>query len=151
MSWDRFGLLLHQHKAGIKSMLMDQSFTAGIGNLYSDEMLYQAGLRYDRPSNTLTATEVRRLYRAIVETLADAIKHRGLVAGRRAVPGSLRRDRRLPGLAPGLRPRGPTVPALPQRDRPGQDRRAVDLLLRALPGLTSSRAVGPSGCRPVPL
>jgi formamidopyrimidine-DNA glycosylase len=58
-------------------MLMDQSFTAGIGNLYSDEMLYQAGLRYDRAANTLTATEVRRLYRAMVETLADAIKHRG--------------------------------------------------------------------------
>jgi formamidopyrimidine-DNA glycosylase len=77
MSWDRFGLLLHQHKAGIKAMLMDQSFTAGIGNLYSDEMLYQAGLRYDRAANTLTATEVRRLYRAMVETLADAIKHRG--------------------------------------------------------------------------
>ncbi len=56
---------------------MEQSFTAGIGNLYSDEMLYQAGLRYDRAADSLTATEVRRLYRAIVETLADAIKHRG--------------------------------------------------------------------------
>jgi formamidopyrimidine-DNA glycosylase len=56
---------------------MDQSFTAGIGNLYSDEMLYQAGLRYDRTADSLSATEVRRLYRAIVETLADAIKHRG--------------------------------------------------------------------------
>ncbi len=77
MSWDRFGVLLHQHKTGIKAILMDQSFTAGIGNLYSDEMLYQAGLRYDRQANSLTATEVRRLYRAIVETLADAIKHRG--------------------------------------------------------------------------
>ena len=97
MSWDRFGLLLHQHKAGVKAMLMDQSFTAGIGNLYSDEMLYQAGLRYDRPSDSLTATEVRRLYRAIVETLAEAIKHRGLVPGRRAVPGPVRGDRRLPG------------------------------------------------------
>jgi formamidopyrimidine-DNA glycosylase len=31
---------------------MDQSFVAGIGNLYSDEMLYQAGLRYDRPCPT---------------------------------------------------------------------------------------------------
>ena len=77
MSWDRFGALLHQHHGGIKSLLMDQSFTAGIGNLYSDEMLYQAGLRYDRLADSLTATEVRRLYRAIVETLADAIKHRG--------------------------------------------------------------------------
>ena len=77
MSWDRFGALLHQHHGGIKALLMDQSFTAGIGNLYSDEMLYQAGLRYDRAADSLTATEVRRLYRAIVETLADAIKHRG--------------------------------------------------------------------------
>ena len=77
MSWDRFGALLHQHHGGIKSLLMDQSFAAGIGNLYSDEMLYQAGLRYDRAADSLTATEVRRLYRAIVETLADAIKHRG--------------------------------------------------------------------------
>ena len=77
MSWDRFGMLLHQHHGGVKALLMDQSFTAGIGNLYSDEMLYQAGLRYDRAADSLSATEVRRLYRAIVETLADAIKHRG--------------------------------------------------------------------------
>lgn len=39
MSWDRFGALLHKHHGGIKALLMDQSFTAGIGNLYSDEML----------------------------------------------------------------------------------------------------------------
>ena len=37
----------------------------------------RAPLRYDRAADSLTATEVRRLYRAIVETLADAIKHRG--------------------------------------------------------------------------
>ncbi len=50
---------------------------AGIGNLYSDEILFPAGLRYDRAADSLTGTEVRRLYRAMVETLADAIKHRG--------------------------------------------------------------------------
>ncbi|MGH9109859.1 MAG: Fpg/Nei family DNA glycosylase, partial [Acidimicrobiales bacterium] len=77
MSWDRFGLLLRQRRAGLKSLLMDQQFVAGIGNLYSDEILFAAGLRYDRPSDQLSATEVRRLYRAMVETLADAIKHRG--------------------------------------------------------------------------
>jgi formamidopyrimidine-DNA glycosylase len=77
MSWDRFGLLLRQHHAGLKGLLMDQSFVAGIGNLYSDEILFTAGLRYDRMSDELSATEVRRLYRAMVETLADAIKHRG--------------------------------------------------------------------------
>jgi formamidopyrimidine-DNA glycosylase len=77
MSWDRFGLLLRQHHAGLKALLMDQSFVAGIGNLYSDEILFAAGLRYDRYSDELSATEVRRLYRAMVETLAEAIKRRG--------------------------------------------------------------------------
>ena len=56
---------------------MDQKFVAGIGNIYSDEILWAAGLRYDRSSETLSSQEVRRLYRAMVETLQDAIKHRG--------------------------------------------------------------------------
>ena len=56
---------------------MDQKFIAGIGNIYSDEILYAAGLRYDRMSDTLTAQEIRRLYRAMVETLQEAVKHRG--------------------------------------------------------------------------
>jgi formamidopyrimidine-DNA glycosylase len=77
MSWDRFAVMLRQHKAGLKAMLMDQQFVAGIGNLYSDEILFAAGLRYDRPADGLSVTESRRLYRAMVETLAEAIKHRG--------------------------------------------------------------------------
>jgi formamidopyrimidine-DNA glycosylase len=77
MSWDRFGYMLHQHSSGLKALLMDQSFAAGIGNLYADEVLFAAGLRYDRTSDSLSAVEVRRLYRAMVETLAEAIKHRG--------------------------------------------------------------------------
>ncbi len=77
MSWDRFGALLRSRKVGLKALLMDQEFVAGIGNLYSDEILFSAGLRYDRVSNSLSSTEIRRLYRAMVETLGDAIKHRG--------------------------------------------------------------------------
>ncbi len=77
MSWDRFGLLLRRRRTGLKALLMDQDFVSGIGNLSSDELLFTAGLRYDRPSDGLSATEVRRLYRAMVETLNDAIKHRG--------------------------------------------------------------------------
>ncbi len=77
MSWDRFAVLLRQRRAGLKGLLMDQAFAAGIGNLYSDEILFAAGLRYDRTSDSLSTTEVRRLYRAMVETLAEAIKHRG--------------------------------------------------------------------------
>lgn len=77
MSWTRFGELLAARKTKLKVLLMDQRFVAGIGNIYSDEILFAAGLRYDRSSDDLSSQEVRRLYRAMVETLQDAIKHRG--------------------------------------------------------------------------
>ena len=77
MSWQDFGTKLVRRQAQLKSVLMDQKFVAGIGNIYSDEILWEAGLRYDRPSHTLSIQEVRRLYRAIGEVLQEAIKQRG--------------------------------------------------------------------------
>jgi formamidopyrimidine-DNA glycosylase len=77
MSWQDFGTKLVRKQAQLKSVLMDQKFVAGIGNIYSDEILWEAGLRYDRPSHTLSIQEVRRLYRAISEVLQEAIKQRG--------------------------------------------------------------------------
>jgi formamidopyrimidine-DNA glycosylase len=77
MAWTRFGDLLLLRKTKLKPLLVDQRFVAGIGNIYADEILFAAGLRHDRNSDTLTPQEVRRLYRSIVETLQEAIKHRG--------------------------------------------------------------------------
>src|SRR5665213_2078381 len=77
MSWEKFWVLLAQHKSGLKALLMDQEFVAGIGNMYADEILFAAGLRYDRLSNSLSSQEVRRLYRSMVEVLTEAVKHRG--------------------------------------------------------------------------
>lgn len=77
MSWNRFSDLLHAKRTKLKPLLMDQQFLAGIGNIYADEILWGAGLRYDRASDSLSSQEVRRLYRSIVETLQEAIKHRG--------------------------------------------------------------------------
>jgi formamidopyrimidine-DNA glycosylase len=77
MSWNQFANLLQARKAKLKPLLMDQKFIAGIGNMYADEILWAAGLRPDRGSETLSSQEVRRLYRAMVETLQDAVKHRG--------------------------------------------------------------------------
>src|SRR5437763_99616 len=77
MSWTHFCDLLYARKTKIKALLMDQRFVAGIGNIYSDEILFAAGLRYDRSSESLTTQEVRRLQRAMIETLQDAVKHRG--------------------------------------------------------------------------
>ena len=77
MSWDYFGQMLAQRHAKLKPLLMDQKFIAGIGNIYSDEILWGAGLRWDRMSDSLTSEEVRRLYRSMMETLQEAVKHRG--------------------------------------------------------------------------
>jgi formamidopyrimidine-DNA glycosylase len=77
MSWEAFGRRLAGHHTPIKALLMDQRFVAGIGNMYADEILFAAGLRYDRPADSLSSQEVRRLKRAIVETLTEAVKHRG--------------------------------------------------------------------------
>jgi len=77
LSWELFGRMLAEHKMRLKALLMDQKFIAGIGNIYSDEILFQAGLRWDRMSDSLSQQEVRRLYRAIVEILQDAVKYRG--------------------------------------------------------------------------
>jgi formamidopyrimidine-DNA glycosylase len=77
MSWDYFGELVSQRHVKLKAALMDQKFLAGIGNIYSDEILFNAGLRWDRMSDSLSPEEVRRLYRALIETLQDAVKYRG--------------------------------------------------------------------------
>jgi formamidopyrimidine-DNA glycosylase len=75
--WQLFGEMVSQRKMKMKSLLMDQEFMAGLGNIYSDEVLFQAGLPYDRVSDSLTSNEVRRLSRAVGEVLQEAIKNRG--------------------------------------------------------------------------
>ncbi len=77
MSWQTFGHLLLRHQMKLKAFLTDQSIIAGLGSVYADEILFAAGLRYDRQSDSLSTQEMRRLYRALVETLHDAIKYGG--------------------------------------------------------------------------
>ncbi|HVM40464.1 MAG TPA: bifunctional DNA-formamidopyrimidine glycosylase/DNA-(apurinic or apyrimidinic site) lyase [Acidimicrobiia bacterium] len=76
LSWDDFGRMLLDRKVKLKALLMDQKFMAGLGNIYSDEVLFGAGLSHDRKSDTLSTQEVRRLYRALVETIQEAVKYR---------------------------------------------------------------------------
>ncbi len=76
-TWQAFQYLLAEKKAKLKPLLMDQRFISGLGNIYSDEVLFAAGLRHDRMSDSLSAQEVRRLYRAIQEVLQEAIRYRG--------------------------------------------------------------------------
>lgn len=77
ISCTALGTLLGARRAKLKPLLMDQRFVAGIGNMYADEILFAAGLRPDRSADQLTSQEVRRLCRSIVDTLEEAIHHRG--------------------------------------------------------------------------
>lgn len=77
MSWQRFAQLLGARRSKLKPLMMDQRFLAGIGNMYADEILFAAGIRPERNSDSLSPEECRRLYRSMVETLQEAVKHRG--------------------------------------------------------------------------
>jgi formamidopyrimidine-DNA glycosylase len=81
LSWTTFGHLLIRRKSKLKTVLTDQSAIVGLGDLYADEILWAAGLRHDRPSEGLSTQEIRRLYRALVETLHDAVKYGGTSVG----------------------------------------------------------------------
>lgn len=61
----------------IKPALLDQAVVSGIGNIYVDEILYDARLHPRRKANTLSDGEWGALYRAIVENLRAGIEHRG--------------------------------------------------------------------------
>lgn len=75
--WRMFGQILVAQDAKLKTVLTDDRVVVGLGEMYSDEILFSAGLRYDRLTTSLGPQEVRRLHRAMVETLHDAAKHRG--------------------------------------------------------------------------
>lgn len=81
VAWQQFSALLQERDNSIKLLLADRSFICGLGDVYSDEILFAAGLRHDRRSNKLTSQDVRRLYRALIEVLQDALRARGTTCG----------------------------------------------------------------------
>jgi formamidopyrimidine-DNA glycosylase len=78
VSWTAFARSLVARRAEkLKPLLLDPTFIVGIGGLYADEILYDAGLRPDREVSTVSTMEIRRLYRSLVEILHEATKHHG--------------------------------------------------------------------------
>ena len=65
---------IRRHPGELKNLLRNQSFVAGIGNAYSDEVLHAAGLLPFRKRSTLAAEEVDGLYVAMRSTLGSAIE-----------------------------------------------------------------------------
>ena len=61
----------------VKSLLLDQAFVAGLGNIYADEALFVAGIHPCRPASALSQREATSLLEAIRRVLADGIANRG--------------------------------------------------------------------------
>jgi len=70
-------LLSRRPNAKIKPLLMDQKFIAGIGNIYSDEILFASKIHPLRLAKTLTWKEVEVIFQNIKKILREAIKRHG--------------------------------------------------------------------------
>jgi len=75
--WTTFGGQVLGRSMPLKDLLCDDSIVVGVGDVYSDEILFHAGLRHDRLSDSLSHQEVRRLHGALIQVVNDAIKYRG--------------------------------------------------------------------------
>jgi formamidopyrimidine-DNA glycosylase len=68
---------LQQHRRQIKPLLLDQSFIAGLGNIYTDEALHRARLHPLEIANRLTAAQAAALWESIRAVLAEGIQRQG--------------------------------------------------------------------------
>lgn len=73
-TFEKFKERLKKRKKEIKPLLLDQSFIAGLGNIYADESLFQAGIRPKRKVSSLSEKEKKRLYNSIKKVLRRALK-----------------------------------------------------------------------------
>lgn len=71
------GCTLQKKKRAIKNLLLDQKVLAGIGNIYADEILFEAGIHPEKLASELSAEEIITLWQAILKMLELGISHRG--------------------------------------------------------------------------
>jgi formamidopyrimidine-DNA glycosylase len=83
---------LENRKRVLKPLLLDQTFVAGIGNIYADEALYYAGLHPERRADTLSLAEIKALHKAIQKVLKLGIEREGASIDRYVKPDGSKGD-----------------------------------------------------------
>ncbi len=76
-SAERLGALLSKRQRGIKSLLMDQTVLAGMGNIYTDEALHLARIHPLARPDQLTTADIEHLWLAIQSVLKEGIRRNG--------------------------------------------------------------------------
>lgn len=74
---ETFQRMIRGRRSMIKPLLLDQSFVSGLGNIYTDEVLFAARIAPTRKASDLTPEEIARLYEAMRQILREAISLRG--------------------------------------------------------------------------
>jgi formamidopyrimidine-DNA glycosylase len=74
LTLEAFQARIRRHPGELKPLLRNSRFVAGIGNAYSDEILWEARLAPFRKRSTLSDEDIERLYHAMRSVLADAIE-----------------------------------------------------------------------------
>jgi formamidopyrimidine-DNA glycosylase len=77
ISLQEFVARLRSRKTRVKPLLMNQSFLAGLGNIYVDEALFAAGIHPLAIASRVSEPRAAKLHQAIREILTAAIEHRG--------------------------------------------------------------------------
>jgi formamidopyrimidine-DNA glycosylase len=83
----RFAAMLAARRGRLKTLLMNQDFLAGVGNIYADESLWRARLHPLRDAHSLRRDEVRRLHGALLDVLSEAVMRRGSSVDDYTAPG----------------------------------------------------------------
>lgn len=76
-TFDQFKKILKNKRGKIKTILMDQTIIAGIGNIYSDDILWWAKIHPLQPVQLLTNDELKRLYQTMRKVLKTGLRYRG--------------------------------------------------------------------------
>ncbi len=77
LSFAEFHARLLEHRSAIKPLLLNQAFVGGLGNIYTDEVLFAAKIHPRTQSHRISKKRAAELYGAIQRVLGVAIEHRG--------------------------------------------------------------------------
>jgi formamidopyrimidine-DNA glycosylase len=77
VDFEKFFTGLRRHRVAIKALLLNQNVISGVGNIYADEMLFQARIHPKTRADRLSKQRALRLFQAMREVLGQAIAHRG--------------------------------------------------------------------------
>jgi len=79
--FDDFFVRLNKKSKKIKTLLLDQNFIAGLGNIYADEVLFEAKIHPEKIAKNIKRPKAKDLFYSILEVIKKAIHNRGTSLG----------------------------------------------------------------------